>query len=192
MSMNRLGWVVIALVAAVLFADYATARPGAPGSKDATVIVRRGVYGDHEDPEIVWYARRYRIPLKLARTIWVHAREVEIDPGIVFGLIATESRFDPRAVGREGERGLMQIKLATARAYDRRVTADALLRPDTNLRLGLRHLKQELEHFDHDWRLGLLAYNMGRTRVTRALARGSVPETGYVAAVLAHSRERPL
>jgi hypothetical protein len=72
------------------------------------------------------------------------------------------------------------------------VTAEALFHPDTNLRLGLIHLKREVEHFDHDWRLGLVAYNMGRTRVTRALEDGSPLQMGYAGEVLGHSRARPL
>lgn len=143
------------------------------------------------ETEIAAYARRYRISPALARTIYLQARDLGVEPGLAFGLAATESRFNTRAVGRQGERGLLQLKLATARAYDARVKADELFHPETNVRLGLLHLKREVEHFDHDWRLGLLAYNMGRGRLERALDRGRVPSS-YAARVLAHLREQPL
>jgi soluble lytic murein transglycosylase-like protein len=138
------------------------------------------------------YARHYGIPRDLARTIYVQARTADVDPRLVFALVAAESRFDARAVGSKGERGLLQLRLATARAYDSSVTPEALFHAETNLRLGLLHLKREVEHFDHDWRLGLLAYNMGRGRVTRALEQGSAPASGYATRVLAGLHERPL
>ncbi len=144
------------------------------------------------ETEIAAYARRYRISPALARTIYLQARDLGVEPGLAFGLVATESRFNTRAVGRQGERGLLQLKLPTARAYDARVKADELFHPGTNVRLGLLHLKREVEHFDHDWRLGLLAYNMGRGRLERALDRGRVPRSGYASRVLAHLREQPL
>ena len=138
---------------------------------------------------IAGFAARYGISRSLARTIYTMAVAHGIQPAIVFGLIATESTFNPRAVGRAGALGLMQIKPSTARIYDRGVTAEQLLSPETNLRLGLRHLLKEFEYFGRDWTLGLLAYNMGRTRLSRVLERGRVPQTGYVIRILAHCED---
>jgi soluble lytic murein transglycosylase-like protein len=202
MTKNRLGWALTATVVAATIAIPAVLRPD--NGDHARVVVRtsapvvaRAVTNparscETSDSPANWYARRYGISPCLAHTIWREARASGVDPGIVFGLIAHESRFDPHAIGREGERGLMQIKPATARAYERDVTAEALMRPETNLRLGLLHLKREVEHFGHDWTLGLLAYHMGRGRLTRALERGRVPGTEYATRVLSHLRERPL
>lgn len=194
MSPNRLAW-LLPLIAAALFAASPVRSPevGRPDPmRSGAHAVYEGADEDRLGDEIGWYARRYRISPRLARTIWLAAREHEINPGIVFGLVATESRFDPGAVGRHGERGLLQIKLETARAHERRITPEALLRPETNLHLGLLHLKREVEHFGHDWTLGLLAYHMGRGRVTRALDRGRVPDTRYATRILAHTGEFPL
>ena len=186
MKGDRLGSIVLALLV--------TASWGPQGAKPVSGSPERpaAVTAADSTELIAAYARRYRISPALARTIYVQAREVGVEPGLAFGLAATESRFNPRAVGRSGERGLLQLKLATARAYDRRVRPEELFHPETNVRLGLLHLKREAEHFDHDWRLGLLAYNMGRGRLQRALARGFVPRTGYATRVLAHLREQPL
>jgi soluble lytic murein transglycosylase-like protein len=202
MTKNRLGWALTAIVVATAMAVPAALRPEVGEHTKVVVRTPAGVIASTAtvpsrscvSPESPanWYARRYGISACLAHTIWREARASSIDPGIVFGLIASESRFDPHAIGREGERGLMQIKLATARAYERNVTADALMRPETNLRLGLLHLKREVEHFGHDWTLGLLAYHMGRGRLTRALERGRVPRMEYATRVLSHLRERPL
>ena len=194
MTRNALGWIMAGLVGSLIVTVPGVLHPD-PGDPPRVVVrVETAVPPEREAPDSPagWYARRYGISPRLARIIWREARAHEVDPGIVFGLIAAESRFDPRAVGREGERGLMQIKLETARLYQRGVTAEALMRPETNLRVGLLHLKREVEHFGHDWTLGLLAYNMGRGRLTRTLERGRVPGTGYAARVLSHLRERPL
>ena len=104
-------------------------------------------------------------------------------PAMAFGIIAIESGFDPHAIGREGERGLMQIKPSTARAYDRRITAQALHDPALNVRLGLRHLTREVEFFG-DRSLGLMSYRMGRARLEREMADGVPPRDGYAERVL--------
>ena len=187
MGVNRVRWVLAPALACALFALRAeTALEASAGRVRAAARGSLRIATAPIDDPSAWYASRYGIPRPLAREIWRQARAQRVDPGIAFGLVALESRFDPRAVGDQGERGLMQLKLETARDYERRVTPEALFRPETNLRLGLLHLKREVEHFDHDWTLGLLAYNMGRGRVTRALERGSVPESVYPARVLSH------
>ena len=138
------------------------------------------------DTVAAFFAARYKIDPGLAGTIHRVAVENGLEPAAVFGLIATESEFDARAVGQAGAIGLMQIKPSTARAYDSRATRERLFHPETNLRLGMTHLRRELAHFGHDWTLGLLSYNMGRTRLSRALSRGVVPRNGYASKVLAH------
>lgn len=132
------------------------------------------------------FAERYGIGIELAEVIHRTAVREGLAPAAVFGLIAIESGFDPHAVGPSGSVGLMQIKPSTARTHDPRVTRERLFSPEVNLRVGLAHLRQELAHFRYDWTLGLLSYNMGRTRLTRALARGFVPRNGYASKVLAH------
>lgn len=130
------------------------------------------------------YAERLGIPLDLSRVIYREAMAAGVDPAIVYGLVAVESGFDPAAVGRFGGRGLVQIKLSTARAYEPDVTPAELMRPRVNLRLGLTHLKRETEYFG-DWTSGLQAYNAGRARLERARRKGAEPARGYVARVFA-------
>jgi soluble lytic murein transglycosylase-like protein len=128
-------------------------------------------------------SRRFGVGRKLAGVIYEEAKRAGIEPAMAFGVIAQESGFDPSAVGSSGERGLMQIKPSTARAYDARITPYGLLRPETNLRLGLRHLKREVEYFG-DPILGLMSYHMGRARLQRELADGMAPRDRYVERVL--------
>jgi hypothetical protein len=128
-------------------------------------------------------ARKFGVRHGLAKIIYEQALNAGVEPGMAFGMIAQESGFDPAAVGRQGERGLMQIKPSTARAYEAGITPEALHRPEVNLRLGLRHLKREVEYFG-DPILGLMSYHMGRARLERELADGTPPRDRYVERVL--------
>ena len=181
---NRLACGVLAMAAFMGFAAL-TADAEVPGARRIDVVASAAVA--EAEPALTKsaeaLAHRFGVGRRLAGIIYEEARRAGIEPGMAFGVIALESGFDPLAVGRSGERGLMQIKPSTARAYDARVTADALLRPETNLRLGLRHLKREVEYFG-DPILGLMSYHMGRARLQRELADGMAPRDRYVERVL--------
>ena len=175
----------VAMGAAALSADAEIARwdsPALPSSAKAErvrIAEPDTVLGPHAEE----LARRFGVRDQLARIIYEQARQAGVEPAIAFGMIAEESGFDPAAVGRQGERGLMQIKPSTARAYDAGITPEALHRPEVNVRLGLRHLKQEVEYFG-DPILGLMSYHMGRARLEREMADGMRPQDGYVERVL--------
>ena len=59
---------------------------------------------------------------------------------LVHRVIKRESRYNPRAVGRGGAMGLMQIKHGTARALGYAGTPAGLLSAETNLTYGVRYL----------------------------------------------------
>lgn len=196
---NRLPCGVLVLAAVVAFAAL-TANAGIPADAPdgaAAGSMSMGIPGGggvdaaalpaEAEPEIAAgaeaLARRFGVRRKLAGIIYEEARRAGIEPAMAFGVIAQESGFDPSAVGRHGERGLMQIKPSTARAHDARITPAALMRPVVNVRLGLRHLKQEVEYFG-DPILGLMSYHMGRARLERELADGTAPRDRYVERVL--------
>jgi len=69
------------------------------------------------------HARRHGVPVALARAV-----------------VRLESNYNPRARGRAGEIGLMQIKPQTARGIGFTGSARALYDPDTNLRWGMSYL----------------------------------------------------
>src|SRR5205809_1632436 len=87
-------------------------------------------------------------------------------------LPAIESSFYPTARGRRGERGLWQLRRATARRFGLVVNAhrDDRLAPERATRAAARYLHVLYEHYG-DWPLALAAYNAGERRVDRALAR---------------------
>src|SRR5262245_26987511 len=69
-----------------------------------------------------------------------HARANGVPEALVHRVILQESRYNPRAVGRGGTMGLMQIKHATARGVGYTGSATGLLDPETNLTYAVRYL----------------------------------------------------
>ncbi|GAB1717091.1 MAG: Lytic transglycosylase, catalytic [Nitrobacter sp.] len=78
-----------------------------------------------------------------------HANGVPVE--LVHRVIVRESRYNPRAVHR-GNYGIMQIKLATARALGYTGTAEGLLDPETNLTYAVKYLAgaYRAAHGNHD------------------------------------------
>jgi len=74
------------------------------------------------------------------------AIEEGLDTTLALELVLRESDFRPRAVGKQGEIGLTQIKLGTARGLGFRGTREQLFEPRTNLRLGFRYAVKAIRH----------------------------------------------
>jgi hypothetical protein len=89
-----------------------------------------------------------------------------IDPELALALVSVESGYNPRAVGRNtnGSRdfGFFQLNSTTYSQY----SASALLDPETNIDLGVRHLDWVLDWSGNDVELALWAYNAGPYRAT--------------------------
>jgi Transglycosylase SLT domain len=115
------------------------------------------------------------------RMITIEAKRFGVDASLVSALIRAESNYEPRAVSRKGARGLMQLMPATAR----RLSVAYPFDPVSNVRAGVRYLKELLDRFDQRPDLILAAYNAGENAVETF---GGVPpyrETvGYVKRIL--------
>lgn len=59
-----------------------------------------------------------------------------IDPLLVLAIIATESSFRVNVTSFAGAIGAMQIKLSTAKMIDPTITAEKLMKPETNIKIG--------------------------------------------------------
>lgn len=100
------------------------------------------------------------------------ARERDLDPFIVAGLIRQESEFDAAAISRSNARGLTQVMPATGNWLAQkmslgRFSTGMLHSPETNLNLGTYYMRMMLNQLDQSWEFMLAAYNAGKGRVDR-------------------------
>ncbi len=142
-------------------------RDGQPSAASALGrrALRAGAAGD---------TRTYRLiyPLLHEAELRQQAATAGVDPIVVAALIRQESNWEAAARSRVGALGLMQVMPATgaelARALGiKRWSADRLLDPATNIRLGTHYLASTLRRFDGNLPRALAAYNAGASRVSR-------------------------
>ncbi len=117
----------------------------------------------------------------VARLVHKYAVRYNKDPNLVLAIIAVESDFKPNAVSRMGAVGLMQVMPHWKKILG--IDAD-LSDPETSIHYGLQVLGF-YEQMYKDPEMVLTAYNRGPGPVDSALMKGSSPENGYAAKVLA-------
>jgi soluble lytic murein transglycosylase len=91
----------------------------------------------------------------------------KVNPLLVASLIRQESAFQEEAQSRVGAVGLMQLMPGTAKLIERKVKRSDLLRPEVNIRIGIRYFEQLVERYSGDIELALAAYNAGAEVVDR-------------------------
>ena len=118
------------------------------------------------------FEQRYPTPFRDA--VVRRAREINLDPAYVYGLIRQESRFLMDARSSVGASGLMQVMPATARWTARKLgmngfSIDQLNDRETNIAIGTGYLKLVLDDFNGSMAMAAAAYNAGpgRPRVWR-------------------------
>jgi soluble lytic murein transglycosylase-like protein len=79
-------------------------------------------------------------PADLHALIAQHAAANAVPESLVHRIVRRESNYNPRAVGRGGALGLMQIKYATARGLGYAGSPSGLLDANTNLTYAVRYL----------------------------------------------------
>lgn len=123
------------------------------------VETRRILERLQEAADIHIYASRYRIERSLAAAIYAAATAHEFEPDLIFRIVDAESNFNPSDVSPKGAVGLMQVMPATASIYG--VDRATLFDPQTNLNVGLLHLRNCLWEEDNDIVRALDRYNRG-------------------------------
>ena len=127
---------------------------------------------------------RHAVAAEIARA----EREAGLPALLLVSLIQQESRFDKRAVGPRGARGLMQLRPFVAADIARRHELpyegrEVLFDPVRNIELGWLYLAELRDEFG-TVALALAAYNKGPSRVRRDLRHGREPGRQFVARVL--------
>lgn len=158
--------VIFALVFAALALTFF---PGLPDDFEyrAKEAISFGRYKKH-DALIQQASQRYGVP-----------------PELIKAVIWRESRFQPRKVGAQGERGLMQIteNAAADWALAEKIETFAptdLFDPKVNIEAGTWYLKRALAHWsakDNPVPFALAEYNAGRTRVKKWVKNSGRGET---------------
>jgi soluble lytic murein transglycosylase len=114
-----------------------------------------------------------------------YARQHDLDPAWVYGLMRQESRFVDYARSSAGAQGLMQIMPATARWIARQMGGDRnahkhLNQPETNIRFGTYYLKRIQADLAGSPVLATAAYNAGPGRARRWQAETPLEGAIYV------------
>jgi soluble lytic murein transglycosylase len=115
---------------------------------------------------------------KVAFTLISESNKYDLDPLFVLAVIQTESRFNPRARGHNGEIGLMQIlpESSVWLAHRMKLKGHIDLRdPVMNIKIGTAYLAHLRSHFGPVGSRYLAAYNMGIHNVHKLLAKDKEP-----------------
>lgn len=113
---------------------------------------------------------RYAYPLPWRKQIEDYARQNEVDPFLLAGLIRQESEFDPKVVSYANAHGLSQIMPPTGRELARRLripgySNSLLFNPEINIRMGAFHLRNMFNYFNQKAEHTIASYNAGMGRV---------------------------
>ena len=93
----------------------------------------------------------------------------DLDAGIFYRLIRTESAFRSFAISRASAIGLGQVKEDTAFYINQKHRRGLLFLPPYNLNLSAKYLKYLHKKYQGNWSLVLAAYNWGETKVSKRI-----------------------
>jgi len=122
--------------------------------------------------DIRWYD--WRFPLGYGAVVESHARNKNLDPSWVLGLMRSESAMAEDALSSAGARGLMQLTPDTARQLAKRHNIgysgrEQLMQAEDNIRFGTAYLRDLLDRYGENPVLAAGAYNAGPRAVDRWL-----------------------
>lgn len=126
-----------------------------------------------------WHDLQLRFPLAHAQHFSQAAQRTQLPMDWIYGIARQESAFQFDARSPAGAMGLMQLMPRTAQSVSKRnrlrYSKKSLLKPQYNLDLGSRYMKQLLNRYDGNRVLATAAYNAGPGNVNRWLRRFEGP-----------------
>lgn len=125
-----------------------------------------------------------RFPVLYEREVVKTAKQLDLDPAWIMGVMRQESAFMVDARSPVGALGLMQLMPATGSQMARMLklptpSRATLLQADTNIRLGSNYLRHVLDDLGNKV-LATAAYNAGPHRVRRWLPETTLPAALWV------------
>ncbi len=117
----------------------------------------------------------------------------DMNPDLLFSLIHTESTFNSRAISNKGAIGLMQLMPATAESIAEELDIEwsgkeMLYDPVINIEFGTYYLHYLINNFNNI-DAALAAYNIGPTKISKAIKKGFQPKSRFAAVVKRRSLE---
>ena len=114
--------------------------------------------------------------------IYEKSQEYNVDFAFVMAVIFRESSFNPEAVGKTNDYGLMQINKVNHEWLSKELGITDFLDPEQNVTAGLYMLQDLFEKYDEAG-LVLMAYNMGEPTAKKLWNQG-IYSTDYAEAIL--------
>jgi soluble lytic murein transglycosylase len=136
-----------------------------------------------------------RFPTVHLEQVLSEANIRNVDPALAFAVIRQESAFTADARSHAGAIGLMQLMPRTARRVAKRInmaspSANDLIDINTNLQLGIAHLRENLVRYGGNAVLATAAYNAGQSRVNQWIPQDSVVMSDVWAETIPFSETR--
>lgn len=127
-------------------------------------------------------AMRYLYPLKYSDAVEKYSVEYNVDKALLYGVIHTESGFNPNAVSSSNAQGLMQL-LPDTFSWLQTKTGEELppediFDPETNIRYGTVFIKMLSEQFGGETETMIAAYHAGNNRVAKWLEDKNYSDDG--------------
>jgi soluble lytic murein transglycosylase len=146
-------------------------------------IYDRVVNTSLQTTQVVDLGQRFIAPFE--GKVAAKARQIDLDPAWVYGLIRQESRFITNARSHVGASGLMQLMPATARWVARKIgmkdfQLDDVNDFDTNTVLGTQYLNMVLQDLGGSELLATAGYNAGPGRSKRWRSQLQAPVEGAI------------
>jgi soluble lytic murein transglycosylase len=121
------------------------------------------------------------------------AQAHQVHPALISSIIWKESRFNPSALGKAREIGLMQVTDGAAQDWARAHNVadfdpERLWDPEINIGVGTWYLARALRHWEQQTTadplpVALAEYNAGRTRASQWTAAEPADTEAFVAAI---------
>jgi soluble lytic murein transglycosylase len=139
--------------------------------------------------------REIALPLRHEDIIRQQAREKDLDPALIAGVIYAESKFRDGQVSSAGAQGLMQVTPGTAKDIARKSGGTAFQVRDldtaqVNISYGAYYLRYLLDRYGGNEAFALAAYNAGEGNVDRWIVEARRRDEALTVAAIPFSETR--